>query len=97
MSKNVSVELGFIKILGETNNQNESITIVQNENIPNATVQPETIMNQCVKLDFLLRRNHDLFEGDGLLKNYKHKIFVDNSVTPVSQRRRRYFQRNRIY
>ena len=90
MCKNVSMELGFIKILGETNTQNESISIVQNENIPNATVQPETIMNPCVKLDALLRQYHDLLIGNGLLKNYKHKIFVDNSVTPVAQRFRRY-------
>ena len=41
-------------------------------------------------LDDLLNKYHKIFEGDGLLKNYNHKLYIDKNVAPVAQRLRRY-------
>ena len=77
MSKDVCVNLKFIRIQGE-NNQN--INLIQNN----------FVSKQPVAVQGLLEKYIDIFQGDGLLKNYEHKIYVDPTVKPIAQRLRRY-------
>ena len=76
MSKDVCVNLKFIRIQGE-NNQN--INLIQNN----------FVSKQPVAVQGLLEKYIDIFQGDGLLKNYEHKLYVDPTVKPIAQRLRR--------
>jgi len=46
--------------------------------------------NHVASLESLLEKYKNIFTGDGLLKDYEHKLHVKKSVSPVAQRLRRY-------
>ena len=76
LSKDASVSLGFIEIHNEVKPEKPVLKI--NSTTENAS------------LDVLLDKYSNIFEGDGLLKGYTHKLHIDEKVIPVAQRLRRY-------
>ena len=50
----------------------------------------QTKTTENASLDVLLDKYSNIFEGDGLLKGYTHKLHIDEKVIPVAQRLRRY-------
>lgn len=77
LSKSACEMLGYIKIHGEENISK----VVSKQNFP-----AESKSN----VQLLTNKYKSVFEGEGLLKDYEHKIYVDQSVKPVIQRLRRY-------
>ena len=80
LSKDSCLALGFIKIFHEVKH------VYQNDSAKesNSTIKNKDSINK------LLEKHSNIFEGDGLLKDYKHHLHVDKSITPVAQRLRRY-------
>ena len=76
LSKDASVSLGFIEIHNEVKPEKPVLKI--NSTTENAS------------LDVLFDKYSNIFEGDGLLKGYTHKLHIDEKVIPVAQRLRRY-------
>ena len=77
LSKAACETLGYIKIQGE-----ESVV-----NTVNKTHSPTEFKRD---VQILTNKYKNVFEGEGLLKNYKHKIYQNQSVKPIIQRLRRY-------
>ena len=86
LSKVACEKLGFIKICGE----------VRNPKMSDSSVNKTSVLNEkngCLddsRISKLTDSYNDIFEGEGLLKNYEHKIYTKKDVKPVVQRLRRY-------
>ena len=76
LSKDACLSLGFIEIHDEI--KPEKQVFITN------TGKPER------KLKDLLNEYKEVFNGDGLLKDYEHKLHINDSIPPVAQRLRRY-------
>ena len=77
LSKDACLSLGFIEIHDDEIKPEKQVFIMN-------TGKPER------KLKDLLIKYKEVFNGDGLLKNYEHKLHIDDSIPPVAQRLRRY-------
>ena len=77
LSKDACLSLGFIEIHDDEIKPEKQVFIMN-------TGKSER------KLKELLIKYKEVFNGDGLLKNYEHKLHIDDSIPPVAQRLRRY-------
>jgi len=70
LSKDTSVSLGFIKIFNEVQPEKQVFTT-------NTTEE-----NHVASLESLLKKYKNIFTGDGLLKDYGHKLNINTNHFP---------------